>query len=366
MGIDTPSLRSRLAALAWCTCLAWGAEAAPLPGTQWFNYNQPGLAMDNVLTPDNHDYDAWGSWWDDGSGYRFHGTQIQAGRDHPDSPAGHGYIKPGTTLLYGYDISFVTNAPFRAIAVVDEAFALWNATINGTDGVRNDEALLGFNWRRARPDEKLQIEISWRPQADERECRTMAACVAGYPPLDSFSVPKLQLVFNETYWNPKAHAGAGAWVNSNFDVDTAQVPPSPGAGGQWDHPFDLLSTALHELGHVAGLDDLYNLYEDYDGYHPKGFPGSIMGTSCTFGKDGFGTCLHDPMGLVHDANPYRRFVDLGSLQGVLDLYSIAIPEPGTFVLVLAACAAGVPTGRPRRHGTRFGKVPGPSDLQRLR
>ena len=185
--------------------------------------------MDNVLTPDNHDYDAWGSWWDDGSGYRFHGTQIQAGRDHPDSPAGHGYIKPGTTLLYGYDISFVTNAPFRAIAVVDEAFALWNATINGTDGVRNDEALLGFNWRRARPDEKLQIEISWRPQADERECRTMAACVAGYPPLDSFSVPKLQLVFNETYWNPKAHAGAGAWVNSNFDVDTAQVPPSPGA-----------------------------------------------------------------------------------------------------------------------------------------
>ncbi len=346
MGIDIRNLRSRLAALAWFACVAGGAAADVLPGTQWFNYNQPGLPMDNVLAPDNHAYDAWGSWWDDGSGYRFHGTQVQAGRDHPNSPAGHGYIAPGTTLKYGYDKAFVTKAPFRAVAIVDEAFKLWNTAINGTDGERNDEALLGFNWRRARPDETLQIEITWRDRADERECRTMAACVTGYPPLDSFSVPKLQLVFNDSYWS----SSAGNWVPSNFDLDITQVPPNPGAGGRWDHPYDLLSTALHELGHLAGLDDLYNLYEDYDGYHPKGFPGSIMGTSCMYGKDGFGACLHDPMGYTNDTNPYRRFVDLDSLQGVLDLYSIAIPEPGSFVLVLVACVAGTLTGRQGRWG----------------
>lgn len=328
-------LQRRLAVVVWCLCGAWGAAAAPLPGTQWFNYNQPDVPMDNVLAPDNHAYDAWGSWWDDGTGYRFHGTQILAGRDHPNGPAGHGFIKPGTALRYGYDESFVKNAPFRAIAVVDEAFGLWNTTVNGSDGERNDEALLGFNWRRARPDETLQIEISWRPRADERECRTMAACVTGYPPMDSFSVPRLQLVFNETYWS----ASAGDWVKSNFDIDMSQVPPNPGAGGQWGHPFDLFSTALHELGHLAGLDDLYNLYEDYGGYHPKAFPGSIMGTSCAFGKDGFGACLHDPMGVVHDLNPYRRFIDTDSLQGVLDLYAIAIAEPGTLALVIVAWLA---------------------------
>ena len=310
------------------TVIAAIAVSASLPnafGNQWDNFNEPGVEMDNVLTPNNLMYDGWGSWYNDGAGLMFHGTNTLAGQDHPTNPPGHGYIAPGQSILYQYDQSFLNNAPSAALGIINGAFSLWDSQVNGTAGIRNPEATLGFDWARAPLGEPFQIEIDWEHQAG-----TAAAWVAGYPNQASFSIPTLRLTFVDQYWS----TGLGSWVDTNFDLDMTTIPPDPGPSGQWPHPYDLFTTALHELGHLAGLDDLYNLVGTYDGNPLLGFPDSTMGTLCQFGKNSDGSCIHDAANMANSLYPYRRSVDSGSLQGVLDLYTV--PEPGSVWLTLFA------------------------------
>lgn len=288
---------------------------------QWTNYNEPLVNMQNVLDPSNHMYDAYGSWYDDGTGMKFHGTNTPPGQAHPTNPPGHGYIPSGSPLLYQYDTSFLDNAPSAALGIVNDAFSLWDSAVNGTQGTRSDDVNLGFDWRRAAIGETPQIIISWQDAAPA-SCGSVA-CVFS-PNSPNYATPTLTLIF---------YTKVGSTL-SNFDLDLGTIPPDPGPGlpSKWPHQYDLLSTALHELGHVAGLDDLYNLYGNYGGFTPMGFPGSTMGTSCRFGKDASGNCISDPNNLLNAWNPYNRTINLGSLQGVIDLYSV--PEPSMFLLLL--------------------------------
>lgn len=294
--------------------------------TQWHNYNQPGVVMDDVLSPTNRMYDGWGSWYDDGTGMKFHGTAITAGNNHPTDPPGHGFINPSGPILYQYESSFFNNAPAGAKDIIENAFDMWEQEVSGTVGVvRNPYATLGFGWAPADVGDAFQIEIDWQHQAG-----TAAGWVDGYPNNASFAIPTLHLTFVDEYWSN----AAGGWVATNFDFDTGMVPPDPGPLGDWPHPYDFFSTALHELGHLAGLDDLYNLDGTYGGYEPKAFPGSTMGTPCVFGQNAAHACVADPANLVNAYNPYHRLIDLGSIQGVIDLYTV--PEPASLGLAMLA------------------------------
>ena len=289
---------------------------------QWTNYNEPSVNMQNVLDPSNHMYDAYGSWYDDGTGMKFHGTNVPSGNPHPTNPPGHGFIPPESPILYQYDASFLAAAPAPALGIINDAFGLWDGAVNGTQGIRGEDTTLGFDWRRAAIGETPQIIISWQDDG-AADCGSVA-CVF-FPNSPSFATSSLHLVF---------YNRLGSTL-SNFDLDLSTVAPDPGPGAAslWPHTYDLLSTALHELGHLAGLDDLYNLYGTYaGGYKPQGFPGSTMGTPCRFGEDSIGNCRPDPFNLLNAWNPYNRTVDLGSLQGAIDLYTV--PEPSTLIFVV--------------------------------
>jgi hypothetical protein len=85
-----------------------------------------------------------------------------------------------------------------------------------------------------------------------------------------------------------------------FFGGNAAGAPLPGAGQR-----DFYTVVLHEVGHLVGLDDLYNLGIE------AGFPNSIMGL-------GAAGVMRDP--------------DLGSIQGGVDLYTISVPTPGAVML----------------------------------
>jgi hypothetical protein len=112
--------------------------------------------------------------------------------------------------------------------------------------------------------------------------------------------------------------GAGAALNSTFEGTEAAflalgLKVADSAGGAVinaaDTPIvqaDFISVALHEWGHVIGLDHVTPA-------------GSTM----------------------HAASPFTfgvltRTIDVGSAKGAAVLYSIPIPEPATFVIMLVA------------------------------
>jgi hypothetical protein len=59
-----------------------------------------------------------------------------------------------------------------------------------------------------------------------------------------------------------------------------------------------------------------------------------MGTPCVFGQDAAHACIADPANQGNAYNPYHRSLDLGSVQGVIDLYTV--PEPSSLSIAMLA------------------------------
>jgi hypothetical protein len=94
----------------------------------------------------------------------------------------------------------------------------------------------------------------------------------------------------------------------NSNINWFYIPPLvPGA-----NQFDFVTTALHEFGHVLGLDH-------------EGGVGTVM----------FGRQASDGV----DATSVVRLLDFGSREGSTSLYSIATPEPASVVLLATAAVA---------------------------
>ncbi len=303
----------------------WGD---PPNGDHNHNHNQA-VNIENVLNPSNRMYDGYGSWFDDGSGMKFHWTNSPAGNNDPDF-FGHGYIRPDKPINYQYGPTFNDYAPTGAFGIINSAFDLWESEINGTQGFRNPLTKIGFAWDFAQPGDAAQIVIDWLPQSPG-EAFVDLDDDGRWDIGESFTDSDSDSLYDSDTAAPAWVTPAafptlnfvdgwftdGVWNATNFYLGGEEL-----AGVE----YDLLSTSIHELGHLLGLDDLYNLYDGAaDPFNA--FPGSVMGTNWTGGKDSTGTGEG-----VWD--PYKRNIDLGSIQGGIDLYSIPIPEPQSLALLL--------------------------------
>lgn len=304
------------------------------------NHNE-NVNLENVLDPSNLMYDGYGSWFDDGSGMQFHWTNNPAGRNDPDY-FGHGYIPPDQPVLYQYGGTFLDYSPVGAIVTINSTFDLWEAEINGTQGYRNPATHIGFAWDWASAGQTPHITIDWKPQSPGEpfvDTNLNGRWDPGEVFTDQDGDGKFDSSTEAPAWvSPAAFPTLtfvdgwytdGVWHPTNFYIG----PDTPDGV-----EFDLLSISIHELGHLLGLDDLYNLYsgtaDPYDA-----FPGSVMGTNWTLGKNSAGVGMGD-------WNPYKRTLDIGSIQGGIDLYSIA--EPGAFEMLALGLAALVAARRCRK------------------
>ncbi len=308
------------------------------------NHNE-NVNLENVLDPSNGMYDAYGSWFDDGSGMKFYYYTrgpgiVDAGKDDPDY-IGHGYILKNNPVLYQYQPSFLDYAPAVALGLVNSTFDYWESEINGTKGYRNPTTMLGFSWNRAPIGQTPYINIYWYPQWGNGSY-TDTNGNGRWDPGEPFSESYTDSNGNGRYDPGETFADQDgdnlydsenkgrAWVNPASYPKLKFVEGWYNNGTWTDYfsdfgvtgTFDFYSTAIHEVGHLVGLDDLYNL--------PGGFPQSIMGD------------LH-----VNPDTTKSRTIDTGSIQGGIDLYSIPIPEPSTLLLLGSGLAGIIGFGRKR-------------------
>ncbi len=309
------------------------ALAVPM-GTQWTNFNQPGVDMTNIKNQRPYQYDAYGSWWDDGTGMKFYYSSASAGENHLDNRPGHGFIPETEPLLYHFDQSFLSKASYSATLRVMEAFDLWELEINGTFGTRKPGLSLGFSWDWVPSTSPAQINISWAERG------AYPAWVV--PHTGGGDTSQLDLTFVSNYCQKKINSDGtcpdAAWVATNF-YDGTDTPVFDSSGNKI--VYDMFSTAIHELGHLIGLDDLYSIYD----FEFNGFPGYVMGTPYASGVDMNGRPFDE-----NTWNPYYgRVIDFGSLQGAIDLYTVEVPPTFLTLLlgVLLLAAARVCHGRPR-------------------
>lgn len=315
----------------------WDPTGWPDPASDHHNHNHNDkVNIENIFDPTNHMYDAYGSWFNDGTGFKFHWTYNPPGTNDPDY-IGHGFVPSPISILWKYDPTFLDQAPAPAKGLLGSAFQMWQDEILGTRGYRNPKCMIGFSWREGSYAEMRDINVRWlrRGQAPGEPFTDQPDGKGSYngwwDPGEPFTdQPDENNVSNGLYdsytqapaWVTPADSPTltfvegyykeSNWVATNYYFGNDTPPGMP------DNTFDFFTTSLHELGHSIGLDDLYNLDSGY-----SGFPASIMGTAWTNGV----------------RNPYKRQIDLGSLQGAIDLYSIPIPEPVTVAAVLVALGA---------------------------
>lgn len=280
------------------------------PANDGHNHNHnENVNLENVFDPTNGMFDAYASWFDDGTGMKFHPEGGDPGQNDPDY-LGHGYIPADNPVLYQYAGNFLEYAPGAALGIVNGAFDFWESEINGTRGYRNPSAMIGFSWGRAPLGQSYNVSIQWYPQWNTgseyyEDDNKNGRWDAGEYFRDADSDNLYDSVDKGRAWVTPAAAPIlyfvegwyedGVWMPYFADFDATGVS-------------DFAATVIHEAGHLVGLDDLYDL--------PGQYPNSTMGL------------LH-----VNPDVTKSRTIDIGSLQGGIDLYSIPVPEPSTLLLL---------------------------------
>lgn len=292
---------------------------APIAGEEWIDTDSTShnhntyiqWNMENIRKQPIPQYDAYGSWYfletEAPASMDFYSTSVRSGKDHNNAiHFGHGYIPSiRRPLEYYYD-----SVPANNLDVIDMAFERWENEINHNTYVfRKPETYVGFAWDQTTNSTVWDILITWEN-------------MVGFDGIAQWNLGTHTVQFDST---PQM-SGTEYWVdiNSNntidlgidtlFDTDGDNIwdgsePYTDSNGnGQWDagEPFedwdgngvytgndilinlswqiaasgqvdvyelDLFTTALHELGHVVGLDELYNLNKAGEDRYPN----SLMG-----------------------------------------------------------------------------------------
>jgi Matrixin/PEP-CTERM motif len=241
---------------------------------------------------------------------------------------GHGYMQNPATYAY------TVNVPPQADPLFNNNVVnYWEATINGP-GLNsnnfkvNTKINFGFPAPNANPDIIINFDNKYpviKPNPNPM-----------LPPITTtqdFPSPG-EIDPNGTWGgnpgNPGGGPGGGSegvlafWtpglqrLTFNSNVDWYYLNPALGPnGGQ----FDFVTTALHEFGHILGLDH-------------AGVAGDVMfGSSSSY--------VVNNMNIVVPLDPSTevRTLDAGAILGSKILYTIAVPEPSTiFLAMTAACA----------------------------
>ncbi len=325
---------------------------APKPAEEWIDTDSTShnhntyiqFNMENIRKQPIKQYDAYGSWYflenqspgamdfhysppvDANNDGEITGEElITAGKDHPDAiHFGHGFIPSVRPIIYEY-----VNVPSNQIDVIDQAFQEWNTQINTNPSVfRKPGTVVGFNWKQKSNEMFSDIKVFWENlTTDEGEAGAFFNPATKEIKFDS--EPEL---FNKSeYWfdnngNSMFDPMVDTFVDNNsngmFDanIDLKLGWHLPVAGQVDIYNYDLYTTALHEIAHAVGLDDLYNLID------LGRFPDSLMGSG------GWEYWLQDyiitgmPAPIGPRQLPMRR-IDVGSIQGGVDLYTIPVPGP---------------------------------------
>jgi hypothetical protein len=269
------------------------------------------------------------SVWDDNT-YRYNALA-----DRPLSKAldgqdyGHGYMQNAAT--YQYD----GTVPAAAMPLFDiNVVSYWEGAINGPRNNTNNVA--------------INTKINFAPVPQPLNHDILVRFAPAYPrgpangpiPTDFPSPGEIQ---PDGTWggnpNPGGDGVLAYWTpsirqltfnsNVNWYYFAPGVDPKPGQ-------FDFWTTALHEFGHILGLDH-------------AGAAGTVMfGTQAGYVLD-----PTDPMmmrGIPFNNTGEVRALDGGTRDGSIALYSIAVPEPSFVALVLAGACLGS-TVRSRRRKT---------------
>jgi len=238
--------------------------------------------------------------------------RLPVGQDPPPAgPAyafGHGFI--ADDFISAIEYSFV-GAGWNAdnMQLVRDAFAEWetqaktraNGSVVGQGGalIRRPGTTVGINFDEDTLFTQTNFEIRWTALNVATRAAEWQFDDSPYDPTPN----DLELAFNTAVLYNNAGTN-NAW-NSNPE------------GNEWD----FYSVALHEIGHVLGLDHL---------------------------DVGNGTNLMAVGPNSFDVGDLHRFIDTADLQGALDLYSI--PEPSTLALAVLGVVGLVGYSSRRKRG----------------
>ena len=336
--------------------ITFSPHRAPTPAEEWIDTDSTShnhntyiqFNMENIRKQPIKQYDAYGSWYflenQSPSSMDFHYSSTDSGMDHKDSiHFGHGFIPSVRPIIYEY-----VNVPSNQIDIIDMAFKEWNTQINKNPSVfRKPGTIVGFNWKQKTDELLSDIKVFWK---DVKNTQLGAFFTPSTQEITFDSTPEL-FKFPE-YWSdingnsifdPMIDSFVDNNGNGMFDANiNLKIDWHLPITGQVDiYNYDLYTTALHEIGHAVGLDELYNLCAKGPGLTGLGctsepgdalgrFPDSLMGSGT------WPYWLQDYVvtgmpALVGPRQLPMRRIDLGSVQGGVDLYTIPVPGPIPFM-----------------------------------
>jgi len=273
-----------------------GAAIANPDGTLHQHRSAHSLYGSTGNPPSGNAYDAFAVW----------DNKSRRTDDDGQFGLGHGFIDEygygfGGVIIVRYKFSTKRtklppgnqNQQNQFKVLVNDAFEAWSAL------KANPPLVTGLEFEEVGEDEAAEIVVQWE------DCDSLGEC--------TISTNPLRLTFDSQ--TSAAPAGVGGW---SLAKNPATVPPNQ---------FHFYSTALHEVGHLVGLDE----QNDRD---------DVMYF------EGAAGCPQHP-GAPADAGPCFDAIDTDSVDGALDLYSIPTPDfgdaPATYPTLLANNGARAPT-----------------------